>query len=138
MRKLNEQWVEIIDGQEHLVKLVEGNANRTHMCNGCAFRNEYKNLCEIHGGVKHISEVGCARQHLTIKDLGILNKDGLLPIPFDVPVGYPKYPVINKYSRNIDGVPELFQVSYSHMNSHINFGIYNSEQEAKDAWNRRV
>jgi len=104
MRKLGEQWVEVINGQEHMLK-----------CTGLA-----------------------DDMSIIIKDLGILNASGLLPIPFDVPVGYPKYPVINEYSRNTDRVPELFQVSYSHMNCHINFGIYNSEQEAKDAWNRRT
>jgi hypothetical protein len=109
MRKLGEQWIEIIDGQEHMVKCV-------------GIRNPV-----IADGNNFIT-----------KDLGILNTSGLLPIPFDVPDGYPIYPVINEYSRDTDGEPDLFQVSYSHMNYHINFGIYNSEQQAIDAWNRRV
>jgi hypothetical protein len=104
MRKLGDQWIEVIDGQEHMFKAV---------------------LPIVNG-------------HTDIKDLGILNASGLLPIPFDVPDGYPRYPVINEYSRDTDGEPDLFQVRYSHMNCHINFGVYNSEQQAKDAWNRRT
>ena len=128
-RKLNEQWIEVIDGQEHMVKAIEP----TDLCRGCLY-NGNGGGCWW-SGFDDECEMG---SRFIIKDLGILNASGFLPIPFDVPDVYPKYPVINEYCRNIDGIPELFQVSYSHMNCHINFGIYNTKQQAIDAWNRRA
>ena len=132
MKHLGDQWIEIIDGQEHMVKV--GLSMKGEACRGCIYMGRVDEC---------LHPCGCPMQNqfdptTIIKDLGILNASGFLPIPFDVPDGYPKYPVINEYSRNIDGIPELFQVSYSHMNCHINFGIYNTEQQAKDAWNRRA
>ena len=137
-RELNEQWVELIDGQEHMVKLVEGKVDRANRCGGCAFRNEYKKLCEIRGGVKHISEVGCARQHLIIKDLGVLNEDGCLPSPLG---GYPK--IIHEVDQNRTENGE--DVHYDNLwcvEIHEPFLIctneYPTKQEAIDAWNRRA
>lgn len=128
-RKLNEQWIEELDGKRHMLKAVQSD----HLCSGCAF--SCTTFCR--DPLMSERDIDCSKM-IIIKDLGILNASGFLPIPFDVPDVYPKYPVINEYCRNIDGIPELFQVSYSHMNCHINFGIYNTKQQAIDAWNRRV
>ena len=60
MHQLGDQWVEIIDGQEHMVKAVEGPCERcgvSHLCNLSAD-------CPMDWG-------------LIAKDLGIL-RDGLL------------------------------------------------------------
>ena len=130
--KLGDQWIEVIDGHEHMVKAIEKVSEKSYDCTGCIF-NGHNGTCMYHSQDCPIGEV----EHGYIKDLGILNANGFLPIPFDVPDGYPRYPVINEYSRNSDDISELFQVSYSHMNCHINFGIYNTKQQAIDAWNRR-
>ena len=131
MRQSGEQWVEEIDGKKHMLKAVP--SVDIGACTACDFEGQESKCAGFPNSV-----CGSNSNSFIIKDLGILNEDGLLPIPFDVPDGYPKYPVINEYSRNIDGIPELFQVSYSHMNCHINFGIYNTKQQAIDAWNRRA
>jgi len=130
MRNLGEQWVEEIDGKEHMVKLVEGNLDRTHRCDGCAFHNEYKKLCEIRGGAKHISEVGCARQYLIIKDLGVLNEYGCLKSDFGI------YPAI--YRHVIMGV-NGYMVKACATDPYVGkYAWGKTKQQAIDAWNRRV
>jgi hypothetical protein len=70
--KLGEQWIEMIDGQEHMVKAVRP----VELCQGCLYNGNgggcwwkgFDDECEM--GSRFI-----------IKDLGILN-DGLLPCPF--------------------------------------------------------
>lgn len=74
-RKLGEQWVEEINGEMHMLKAV----NYTEGCNGCVFLrydpDEFYtcNRCRL----------GCpVDDEKIIKDLGVLNKEGLLPCPF--------------------------------------------------------
>ena len=42
MKKLGEQWVEIIDGKEHMVKAVEGDE-----CHGCMFGSATQEINNI-------------------------------------------------------------------------------------------
>ena len=44
-RKLNEQWVEEIDGKKHMLKAA-GARSKGHVCNGCAFNN---GTCDYQG-----------------------------------------------------------------------------------------
>ena len=99
MRKLGEQWIEIIDGQEHMLKAVDG-----VLCTGCVYsgmslfgydKRYNLHLCSFDG----VCPVGAGDRYnlqnpnIIIKDLGIL-KDGRLPCPF-----CGEYP-----STDVDGV----------------------------------
>ena len=77
MRKLGEQWIEVIDGQEHMVKCVERHSKFEFYCGGCFF-NGHLGECLYHSQDCPIGEV----EHGYIKDLGILNDYGMLPCPF--------------------------------------------------------
>ena len=83
MHKLGEQWIEVIDGKEHMLKAVERaeeNSHisaRVHPCFKCFFqmddydcsypRDTWK--CDL-------------AKNIIIKDLGILNEEGCLPSPW--------------------------------------------------------
>jgi len=129
-RKLNEQWIEVIDGQEHMVKAIEP----TDLCQGCLFNGNsggcwwscFDDECEM--GSRFI-----------IKDLGILNEDGCLP---EERTG--KYPTIkdrNEYEgwrlfhiwdcivcEKIGNDDEAIEIRVSAL----------TRQEAIDRWNRRA
>ena len=76
--KLGEQWIEVIDGHEHMVRAVE---SPNKLCSGCV------HVSANDGGDGYECDspdtvVGCGMgMGFVIKDLGIL-KDGLLPCPF--------------------------------------------------------
>lgn len=70
MRKLGDQWIELIDGEEHMVKAVETTVHPP--CGLCMYSHGYQCTYPI--------ELGECDKY-AIKDLGIL-KDGLLPCPF--------------------------------------------------------
>jgi hypothetical protein len=72
MRQLGEQWVEVIDGEEHMVKCVERHSEQTYDCSGC-FYNNNTGKC-LYGQDCPIADV----EHGYIRDLGIL-KNGILP-----------------------------------------------------------
>lgn len=115
MHKLGDQWIEIIDGQEHMVKAV----NSTYNCNGCAY------LCH-NGKCSHESILECPvyRIDAIIKDLGIL-KDGLLPTPWDEK----QYPQQEIYRG---------EWSYYAKGSGVTMrATGKTKQQAIDAWNRR-
>jgi len=78
MRKLGEQWIEVIDGQEHMVKCVERHSKFEFYCGGCFF-NGHLGECLYHSQDCPIGEV----EHGYIKDLGIL-RNGKLPSSFGV------------------------------------------------------
>ena len=132
MINLGEQWVEEIDGKEHLVKLVESHINDTKRCGSCMFYNQSKNLCTLPKGVKHISEIGCLRRFLIIKDLGILNDDGCLPSSFG------EYPTVATPSEDNGEwcVYAFLNEGKKLIKDEEAWG--NTKQEAIDVWNRRV
>lgn len=111
MRKLGDQWIEIIDGQEHMVKCV---GIRTPV---------------IADGNNYIT-----------KDLGIL-KDGLLPCPF-----CDKYPSLIKPEYGYQRLERQSRNGYAYECGcgvicgwdYDYGGTHQTEQEAKDAWNRRA
>jgi len=119
--KLGEQWVEIIDGQEHMVKAVEKVSEKSYDCTGCIF-NGHNGTCMYHSQNCPLGEV----EHGYIKDLGIL-KDGLLPCP--ICGNYPDH-----YHENVmHGFMCWRELSHCISNT-----LKESEQQAKDAWNRRA
>ena len=93
MRKLGDQWIEVIDGVEHMFKAV------TPIVNG----------------------------YTDIKDLGVL-KDGRLPCPF-----------CGEYTEILKGKLG-YRIRHVCRDSYViaGTGIYGTDQQAIDAWNRRV
>lgn len=77
MRKLGDQWIEIIDGKEHMVKAVEG-----ENCQGCMYSSCQRFAEAAFWQCRSEGEI-CPFDtgELIIKDLGILN-DGCLQCPF--------------------------------------------------------
>jgi hypothetical protein len=134
MKKLGEQWVEVIDGKMHMLKAVEG-----VLCNGCMygsmslFGNDSKrdfHLCSFDGECP----VGAGNRHnlqipdTIVKDLGELNEDGLLPCPF-----CGEYPKIIYPTENMP-VVSIVHLGGTHR---VLLEFFRNEQEAIDAWNRR-
>ena len=130
MRTLGEQWVELgADGKEHMYKCVERRGILMHDCAGCFF-NSHTGQCTYHSQDCPIGDV----EDAYIKDLGIL-KDGMLPCPF-----CGEYPML--YSDERIGYKKTYTVHfYGHKCSEKGIRLvteeFNTEQEAKDAWNRR-
>lgn len=124
MHQLGDQWIELIDGEEHMVKAV----NSTYNCNGCAY------LCD-NGKCLHESIIECPvfRIDAVIKDLGVL-RDGLLPCPF-----CGEYPTI-KLGQDSDGwsYVELACGNYLHRMTGYLSDLESFKQQAIEAWNRRV
>ncbi len=71
--KIGEQWVEEIDGKMHMLKADKP----VELCQGCLY-NGNGGGC-LWSGFDDECEMG---SRFIIKDLGILNEDGLLPCPF--------------------------------------------------------
>jgi hypothetical protein len=119
MKNLGDQWIEIIDGEEHMVKLVE--AERGNECPLCIFHSIKKGGCQ--------SKYYCPGRKKTIKDLGILNKDGCLPN------GWGEYP-------HVEGVRDtktwvVWYRCVTRMGVYCTTDSYKTKEEAIDAWNRR-
>ena len=157
MHKLGEQWIEVIDGVEHMVKAVNGDENcgsvETVWYN-CPFRErDYDGWCckktgenchtkrwvleDIQIGIEHEDNlvsnitkcpVGLG---LIIKDLGILNADGCLP---EAITGF--YPILSKHFIEGKFRWMLYAFTVDGMISTTVWG--DTLQEAKDAWNRRA
>ena len=130
--KLGEQWIEMIDGQEHMLKAVDG-----VLCTGCVYsgmslfgydKRYNLHLCSFDG----VCPVGAGDRYnlqnpnIIIKDLGIL-KDGRLPCPF-----------CGEYTEILKGklgyrIRHVCRYSYVMAGT----GIYETKQQAIDEWNRR-
>jgi hypothetical protein len=126
--KLGEQWIEMIDGQEHMVKAVEKVSEKSYDCTGCIF-NGHNGTCMYHSQDCPLGEV----EHGYIKDLGIL-KDGRLHCPF-----CGEYPTI-KSGQDSDGwsYVELACGNYLHRMTGYLSDLESFKQQLIDAWNRRA
>ena len=133
MHKLGEQWIEIIDGQEHMLKAVDG-----VLCTGCVYsgmslfgydKRYNLHLCSFDG----VCPVGAGDRYnlqnpnIIIKDLGIL-KDGRLPCPF-----CGEYPIVKRHESHFEDEGVKFYIQHVHYPALL----YDTEQQAIDAWNRR-
>ena len=125
MRTLNEQWVEVIDGQEHMVKV--GLSMKGEACRGCIYM----------GRVDECSHpCGCPMKNqfdptTIVKDLGPVNEDGLLPCPF-----CGEYPRIGLEGKWVMGsLRTMYRIVCK---GHAEIEWFSSIQEAIDAWNRRT
>ena len=131
LKNLNDQWIEVINGVEHMVKAVE--ADRYNFCKGC-----------FHASVLTISKDNeynyfyCCREDgccfdgcgLIVKDLGIL-KNGCLPSSFG------QYPIIQAPSVNHE--PWYIYADTGGADYEKEEKAWgNTEQQAIDAWNRRA
>ena len=137
MRRLGEQWVEEIDGKKHMLKAVEPTFDRgsSFVCTECIFA-----MVEADYGVSCFHEyckcpLDNHENKLTIKDLGPVNEDGLLPCPFcgEFPKGVSEG---TEYSDN-GGETDIFYIEHSCNVVQTTEFTY-SEQQSKDAWNRRA
>ena len=120
MRKLDEQWIEEIDGKKHMLKAV----NYPEGCNGCIFlRYDPDEFYTCNR-----SRLGCpVDDGMIIKDLGILNEDGCLPAPWDET----KYP---QMYRTTEAIRYAYAESYR-----IFIEVKGkTKQEVIDTWNRRA
>ena len=129
MRKLNEQWIEVIDGQEHMMKAVKSFDGKS--CNTCIYfgdmRCEYKqkhnvSSCPTGGSRIELNDI-------IVKDLGILRlRDGVLPCPF-----CGEYPEVSY-------ADEYVEISCENMECKIASMTLEDKrlQQAIDAWNRRL
>jgi len=122
MRKLGEQWVEEINGKYHMVKAVK----QTNKCSGCVFCTSI--WCADHNQ----SERDFDCMTMIIKDLGILNEDGCLPSSWG------EYPTIEAPSEEGEAwcIYAFLAKDGSVIKKECAWG--ETEQQAIDAWNRRV
>ena len=120
MHKLGDQWIETIDGKEHMLKAVKP----VDLCQGCSFNCNQGGCCwagfdDCRMGSKFI-----------IRDLGILHA-GLLPCPF-----CGEYPKMRDCSSDMFG-PVVFIVRCIKCSTTTGNGKLD-KQQAIDAWNRRT
>lgn len=113
-RQLNEQWIEELDGKRHMLKAVE---NLYETCQGCTFGCESCDVC--HYCLADGGKCPVNKMDMVIKDLGVLNEDGLLPCPF-----------CGEYPGK--------RVGNDTWKCGCEIGAIATWQEAIDAWNRRA
>ena len=120
MRKLGEQWIEIIDGHEHMLKAVAP----VFDCQGCMYLAE-------EGCVNSYLIINCGiGKRFIIKDLGILNEDGCLTNCWGE---YPRIEeLVDVHTR------EHWFRCITRNNVYCATESYKTKQEAIDAWNRRA
>ena len=126
-RKLNEQWVEELDGKRHMVKAIEP----TDLCQGCLYNGNGGGCWR--SGFDDDCEMG---SRFIIKDLGILNNFGMLPCPF-----CGEYPLVENAYEGVSGhnTPDGFwRISCFGKNHEMAFFSGKTRQQAIDAWNRRA
>ena len=136
-RKLNEQWVEELDGKKHMVKAVEIEPEKDCDCGGCTFYRS-PNLCGhplLGGDEELISNCPISEYSgLVAKDLGILNDDGCLPSPWG---GYPK--IVRVGREGFCTYKVRFYLKHGRVYGFTLIEVTgNTRQEAIDAWNRRA
>jgi hypothetical protein len=124
MRKLGDQWIEIIDGHEHMVKAVEKVSEKSYDCTGCIF-NGHNGTCMYHSQDCPLGEV----EYGYIKDLGILNEDGCLTNCWG------EYPEIEELV-DVHTREHWFRC-ITRNNVYCATESYKTKQQAIDAWNRR-
>lgn len=120
MRQSGEQWVEVIEGERHLV--MEVKSDKEHAaCPRCMFNGG-------HGTCVYPEDDCPVRNGHYIKDLGILNENGCLPCPLCG--GYPRLAMYDEKTN--------YYAYCNDCGTCIGERVYPTEQEAIDAWNRRV
>lgn len=123
MRRLGEQWIEELDGKMHMYKAVKG-----ENCTGCAFGKmcQGSRLNNIHVCDR---EDDCPLEYsnTVVKDLGILNKDGCLPAPWDST----KYPKITVLIGNVYNIEVMDGFWFMQVRG-------DTLEKAIERWNRRV
>jgi hypothetical protein len=119
--KLGEQWIEIIDGHEHMVKCIDIETGVYPQTNfykyGILIKTE---LCE---------EKKNFWNRYTLKDLGILNEDGCLTNCWG------EYPEIEELV-DVHTREHWFRC-ITRNNVYCATESYKTKQQAIDAWNRR-
>jgi len=120
MHKLGDQWIEEIDGKEHMVKV--GLSMKGEACRGCIYM----------GRVDECSHpCGCPMKNqfdptTIVKDLGPVNEDGCLPAPWDTAT----YPYLGIYKGKYSCYAEDDGITIR--------TIGDTGQQAIDTWNRRA
>ena len=127
MRKLGEQWIEVIDGVRHMMKVVKGDGITT--CMGCFYFDNYDKDCK-----NPVGEVQCSEG--IIIDLGPVNEDGCLA---EERTGlFPE--IANKF--DLFAMDSVWVAEFQYADSTgmiIQIQIRaNTKQECIDAWNRRA
>ena len=134
MTQLGDQWVEVINGQEHMVKAVAGTN-----CQGCTFGYQLMSFVPREDGdceemlYEHECKIKCPFDtcNLIVKDLGIL-RNGKLPSSFGV---YPTTQAPSKVDENwclYAWLAENGEVIRKEV------ALGKTEKQAIDAWNRRA
>lgn len=111
-RQLNEQWIEVIDGKKHMLKAVQ--SVDIGACTACDFEGQESKCAGFPNSV-----CGSNSNSFIIKDLGVLNEDGLLPCPF-----------CGEYPGK--------RVGNDNWKCGCEIGAIVTWQQAIDAWNRRA
>ena len=120
--KIGEQWIEVIDGKKHMLKAVP--SVDIGACTACDFEGQESKCAGFPNSV-----CGSNSDSFIIKDLGVLNDDGLLPCPF-----CGEYPKIIHPTENMPVV----SIMHTGVGHRILLEFFSSEQEAIDTWNRRA
>lgn len=123
MHQLGDQWIELIDGVEHMVKAVEP----FELCQGCLFNCNQGGCCWKGFDSCHMGS------YFIIKDLGNL-KDDMLQCPF-----CGEYPSLVDHDNFGDGWHHVILscCHYKHEMIGYSSDVKSFEQQAIDAWNRR-
>ena len=127
--KLTEQWIEVIEGEVHMVKAVP--SVDIGACTACDFEGQESKCAGFPNSV-------CGRNSnsFIIKNLGVLNDDGLLPCPF-----CGEYPIIQNAYEGVAGADSWHGQWNVHCDAdkHMAFsGVFPTKKQVIDDWNRRA